>query len=574
MVFTPFCLLLAPWQAMAAAGTRGSGCAPSQASAVAEGPPYTWDMIKGKLERTPLPWPRARHNDALIFFRYIGETEPGVPDDWRGIDIPLAGDTVDIGTVTYDSKGPGFEVSLTPKQPWSWRAFLTQMKDPIGDVVDQHGGVLSIRCAPIPNTCDPYPRQRPLSRTRATLTQMKDNPLWDFIVQMEDGHMLCLQFRHLGTAVFQAVSQANWGGIGIRFLMRDDIGIRSISQANRQAIAATGTRGSGDAPLWASAAAEGPPYTWDTIVGALKRTPFTGHCSVHDDALKYFRYIGESEPGFPYDMEGIDIPLEDDTVDIGTVTHDSEGLDFQVSRTPLQPWSWRAFLTQMKEPISGLVDFHGGVMSIRCVPFLNTVRATSATIAALTVWDFIVQMTDGYRVRLHARYRASGTLITMPDIKRATSKKVTFAASTDEGDHAPADARAVVHWTPLALTPWEAPPPPGLFSSGPAPSPASSSSAPAPPASSSPAPADAGRAPPSSSPAPADAGRLGALAQGRWPSRGDWAAAWWTRDDGWTWASAGAWGISRTSGGWSSGGWASGGWGGSSSSWQGWSEDT
>ena len=347
-------------------------------------------------------------------------------------------------------------------------------------------------------------------------------------------------------------------------------------------MAAAGTRGSGGAPPQASAAAEGPPYTWGMIGEALKRAPFTGHCLVHDDALKYYRFIGESEPGVPYDMEGIDIPLADDTVDIGTVTRDSEGHEFQVSRTPLQPWSWRAFLTQMEEPIGGLVDYHGGVVSIRCMPILNTVRPTSETITALTVWDFIVQMADGYRIRLHPRYRALALL--QHDIhigslsvykanwggrRRATYKKVTFPAYTNEGDHAP--AAHTVDWTPLALTQWEAPPPPGLFSSGPAPSPASSSTVPAPPASFSPARADAGRAPPSSSPAPADAGRLGALAQGRWPSRGDWAAAWWKQDDGWTWA--GAWGISRTSGGWSSGGWASGGWGGSSSSWQGWSED-
>ena len=335
-------------------------------------------------------------------------------------------------------------------------------------------------------------------------------------------------------------------------------------------MAAAGTRGSGGAPLQASAAAEGPPYTWDMIVRAWESTPFTKHCSVHDEALKYYRYIGEAEPGVPYDMEGINIPLADDTVDIGTVTRDSEGHGFEVSSTPLQPWSWRAFLTQMKEPIPGLVDYHGGVMSIRCVPFLNTVRPTCATITALTVWDFIVVMADGYKVRLHPRHRrttvdnsvhADGRESMMRDDigplsvykanwggrRRAKEMNLHIGAYTNEGDHAPAPAWAAMHWTPLALTPWEAPPPPGLSLSGPAPSPASSSSAPAP-------------SPASSSPAPADAGRLGALPQGRSPSRGDWAAAWWTRDE-WT------------SGGWGGAWWTSGGWGGSSSSWQGWSED-
>ena len=178
-------------------------------------------------------------------------------------------------------------------------------------------------------------------------------------------------------------------------------------------MAAAGTRGSGGAPPQASAAAEGPPYTWDMIGGALKRTPFTGHCSVHDDALKYFRYIGESEPGFPYDMEGIDIPMADDIVDIGTVTHDKKGPGFQVDPTPVQPWSWRALLTQMKDPIGDIVDEHGGVQSIRCAPIPNVTdhhRAYNCPVLKRKdnpTWDFIVKMADGYMVRLHPRHRGN-----------------------------------------------------------------------------------------------------------------------------------------------------------------------
>ena len=150
------CIPTAPWRAMSSglatssSGIRGSGGGCTHGSG---GRAYTWAMLEGDLARAPFQEHYSVHNTALKYYRFIGEPAPGEPLDWDGIEVPLEPDTVNIGTVKHAPKGTDFEVDTTTMQPWPWRAMLTQLKKPIKDDVDNHGGVVHLRCASIRNTC-------------------------------------------------------------------------------------------------------------------------------------------------------------------------------------------------------------------------------------------------------------------------------------------------------------------------------------------------------------------------------------------------------------------------------------
>ena len=65
-------------------------------------------------------------NTALKSIRFQGESPPGTPLDWSGVDLTHS-DPCSVVTVRRD-KGPASEM-VEPQQPWSWRKMLNRFDD-------------------------------------------------------------------------------------------------------------------------------------------------------------------------------------------------------------------------------------------------------------------------------------------------------------------------------------------------------------------------------------------------------------------------------------------------------------
>ena len=65
-------------------------------------------------------------NTALKSIRFQGESPPGTPLDWSGVDLTHS-DPYPVLTVRRD-KGPASEM-VEPQQPWSWRKLLNRFED-------------------------------------------------------------------------------------------------------------------------------------------------------------------------------------------------------------------------------------------------------------------------------------------------------------------------------------------------------------------------------------------------------------------------------------------------------------
>ena len=84
-------------------------------------------------------------NTALKSIRFQGESSPGTPLDWAGVDLTHS-DPCLVLTVRRD-KGPASEI-VEPQQPWSWRKFLNRFDD---DLLTRiiGPGVTGIFCQPM-----------------------------------------------------------------------------------------------------------------------------------------------------------------------------------------------------------------------------------------------------------------------------------------------------------------------------------------------------------------------------------------------------------------------------------------
>ena len=155
-------------------------------------------------------------------------------------------------------------------------------------------------------------------------------------------------------------------------------------------------------------------YTWDDIEAALMQTPFDRPYSVHNAALKYFRHLGEDPVGVPTSWRGVEIPLEPMTMDIGTVIHAPKGPDFTVDADTMQPWSWRAMLTQMKNSKKEEVNAGGGVVGLWCAPIRDTCDHNRASNCRQLkgkrnpIWDFVLLLHDGSWYSLHPNHNDRG----------------------------------------------------------------------------------------------------------------------------------------------------------------------
>ena len=65
-------------------------------------------------------------NSALKSIRFQGESPPGTPLDWSGVDLTHS-DPFPVLRVRRD-KGPASEM-VEPQQPWSWRKLLNRFGD-------------------------------------------------------------------------------------------------------------------------------------------------------------------------------------------------------------------------------------------------------------------------------------------------------------------------------------------------------------------------------------------------------------------------------------------------------------
>ena len=84
-------------------------------------------------------------NTALKSIRFQGESPPGTPLDWKGVDLTHS-DPYWVLTCRR-GKGPAFEM-VEPQRPWSWRKMLNRFDD---DLLTRiiGPGVTGIFCQPI-----------------------------------------------------------------------------------------------------------------------------------------------------------------------------------------------------------------------------------------------------------------------------------------------------------------------------------------------------------------------------------------------------------------------------------------
>ena len=88
---------------------------------------------------------RRLDNTALKSIRFQGESPPGTPLDWKGVDLTHR-DPYWVLTCRR-GEGPAFEM-VEPQQPWSWRKMLNRFDD---DTLTRiiGPGVTGIFCMPM-----------------------------------------------------------------------------------------------------------------------------------------------------------------------------------------------------------------------------------------------------------------------------------------------------------------------------------------------------------------------------------------------------------------------------------------
>ena len=140
-------------------------------------------------------------NTALKSIRFQGESPPGTPLDWSGVDLTHS-DPYPVLTVRRD-KGPAFSM-VEPQQPWSWRMMLNRFDD---DTLTRiiGPGVTGIFCQPmlclkrISDQCtlveSSYDHRRCLSpcvRFADVDGTPADVAVWDFVIHRGDGERVRL----------------------------------------------------------------------------------------------------------------------------------------------------------------------------------------------------------------------------------------------------------------------------------------------------------------------------------------------------------------------------------------------
>ena len=140
-------------------------------------------------------------NTALKSIRFQGESPPGTPLDWSGVDLTHS-DPYPVLTVRRD-KGPAFSM-VEPQQPWSWRKMLNRFDD---DTLTRiiGPGVTGIFCQPmlclkrISDQCTlvetSYDHKRCLSpcvRFADVDGTPADVAVWDFVIHRGDGERVRL----------------------------------------------------------------------------------------------------------------------------------------------------------------------------------------------------------------------------------------------------------------------------------------------------------------------------------------------------------------------------------------------
>ena len=138
----------------------------------------------------------------------------------------------------------------------------------------------------------------------------------------------------------------------------------------------------------------------------------------HNDALKFFRWRNESSPGVPsVPPSGIQIPLDEEFIMIEVPQRDAQGgtnFYFVNENGDMQPWSWRAMMTSIKDApdgfynSSGVIDLWFGYQEgpENCDHHLKTNFKKVYKGVLPPRWDFFVTMSDGMKWRLHPRSKS------------------------------------------------------------------------------------------------------------------------------------------------------------------------
>ena len=129
-------------------------------------------------------------NTALKSIRFQGESPPGTPLDWSGVDLTHS-DPYPVLTVKRD-KGPAFEM-VEPQQPWSWRKMLNRFDD---DTLTRiiGPGVTGVFCQPMGHpgaSSNDHKREHFAKHGGVRFADVDgeppDVPVWDFVIHRGDG---------------------------------------------------------------------------------------------------------------------------------------------------------------------------------------------------------------------------------------------------------------------------------------------------------------------------------------------------------------------------------------------------
>ena len=138
-------------------------------------------------------------NTALKSIRFQGESPPGTPLDWSGVDLTHS-DPHPVLTVRRD-KGPAFSMD-EPQQPWSWRKMLNRFND---DTLTRiiGPGVTCISCQPMQvwdqrGCVSSYDHKREHFAKHGGVRfadvdgKPAPVPVWDFVIHRGDGERVRL----------------------------------------------------------------------------------------------------------------------------------------------------------------------------------------------------------------------------------------------------------------------------------------------------------------------------------------------------------------------------------------------
>ena len=155
-------------------------------------------------------------NTALKSIRFQGESSPGTPLDWKGVDLTHR-DPYWVLTCRR-GVGPAFEM-VEPQQPWSWRKMLNRFDD---DLLTRiiGPGVTGIFCQPM-QVWDHHGCRSSYDHKREHFAKHggvrfadvdgkpADVPVWDFVIHRGDGEWVRLHPNQTN----KKVSIAKIGGL-------------------------------------------------------------------------------------------------------------------------------------------------------------------------------------------------------------------------------------------------------------------------------------------------------------------------------------------------------------------------